>query len=237
MKLRRAPLTPYPAAPVRLFAPAAVLAALLLAVLTALAPPAAGAQDQAVRGGDTLYSSTGAACPVAFNASRGADRYAVMQAPCVKDAGPVWYADPGRTIEIGRSDAGFPGGDSAVIRYTNPDYTYPSELSSGFGQPIPITHAAQPTVGAQVCAVSPSAGLHCGVVVAVNISISYPDGTVYHVFQTNVCAEPGGGGVSAYSGRAALGVLVSGNGNCTTGGTTFYQPVVEVLQEYGLSIP
>ncbi|WBB62929.1 S1 family peptidase [Streptomyces sp. WMMC500] len=238
MNLRRAPLTPHPASP-QLAPVTAVLAAVLLAVLTALAPPAAGAQEQAVRGGDVLYGSSGRSCPVGFNAGRGAERYGLMQGHCIKDAGPVWYADAARTVEIGRTGGvSFPGDDYALIRYTNPDFTYPSELASGVpGGSIEITGAAEPSVGQQVCRAGPTTGLHCGTVLSINDTIGYPEGTVYGVFSSNVCVEPGdGGGASAFSGGTALGLLVSGS-SCSSGGTTFYQPVVPVLQAYGLTLP
>jgi streptogrisin B len=210
----------------------------LLAVLTALAPPAAGAQEPAVRGGDTLYSSTGPSCPVGFNAGRGDERYALMPGHCVSDAGPVWYADAARTVEIGRTDGvHFPGSDFAVIHYTNPDYTYPSELSAGSGQSIEITGAAQPTVGAKLCHTGRTTGVHCGTVVSMDISVSYPEGTVTGLFESNVCVEPGDGGGPAYSGSTALGIVVGANGTCSTGGATFYQPVVDALKAYGLSLP
>lgn len=34
-----------------------------------------------------------------------------------------------------------------------------------------------------------------------------------------------------------LGILSGGSGNCTTGGTSYYQPILEILAAYGLSIP
>ncbi|MFF0727796.1 S1 family peptidase [Streptomyces sp. NPDC004134] len=215
---------------------AAVLAAVLLAVLTTLAPPAAGAQAQAVRGGDVLYSSTGPSCPVGFNAGRGGERYALMQGRCADAAGPVWYVDPARTVEVGRTESvNFPGGDFALIRYTNPAFTYPSQVSAGTGA-IQITGAAQPSVGRQICHAGRTTGVHCGTVLSLNISVSYPEGVVFGLFSSNVCVEPGDGAGPAYSGGTALGLIVSG-GSCVSGGTTFYQPVVPALQAYGLTLP
>ncbi len=34
-----------------------------------------------------------------------------------------------------------------------------------------------------------------------------------------------------------LGILSGGTGNCTAGGTTYYQPIAEVLAAYGLTLP
>lgn len=236
MNVPRAPLTPYhaPPKPVPL---TAAFAAVLLAVLTALAPAAAGAQEQVIRGGDVLYSSTGPSCTVGFNAGRGAERYALMQGHCVRDAGLVWYADAARTVEVGRTEGvSFPGDDFAVIHYTNPAFTYPGELSSGLpGGAIEITGAAGPSVGQQVCHAGGTTGLHCGTVVSVNDTVAYPEGTVFGLFRSHACVEPGDGAVPAFSGGTALGLIVSG-ASCSSGGATFYQPVVPALQAYGLTI-
>ncbi len=34
-----------------------------------------------------------------------------------------------------------------------------------------------------------------------------------------------------------LGILSGGTGNCSTGGTTYYQPISEILATYGVTIP
>jgi streptogrisin C len=54
--------------------------------------------------------------------------------------------------------------------------------------------------------------------------------------QTTVCAEPGDSGGSFFSGDQAQGVTSGGSGDCRGGGTTFFQPVNEILQTFGLSL-
>ena len=56
------------------------------------------------------------------------------------------------------------------------------------------------------------------------------------MIRTTVCAEPGDSGGSLYGGTTALGLTSGGSGNCTTGGTTFFQPVTEPLSVYGVSV-
>ncbi|MFI9255442.1 trypsin-like serine protease [Streptomyces sp. NPDC053069] len=53
------------------------------------------------------------------------------------------------------------------------------------------------------------------------------------MIQTTVCAEPGDSGGPLYDGTKALGITSGGSSDCTTGGTTFYQPVPEALSAYG----
>jgi streptogrisin B len=56
------------------------------------------------------------------------------------------------------------------------------------------------------------------------------------LIQTNVCAEPGDSGGPLYDGTKAIGLTSGGSGDCTTGGTTFFQPVTEALSAYGVSL-
>ena len=62
------------------------------------------------------------------------------------------------------------------------------------------------------------------------------DGKVSGLIQTNVCAEGGDSGGPLYDGTKALGLTSGGSGNCSTGGTTFFQPVTEALSAYGVSL-
>ena len=66
--------------------------------------------------------------------------------------------------------------------------------------------------------------------------MSYPQGVVSGLIRTNVCAEPGDSGGPLFAGTAAIGLTSGGSGNCTTGGTTFFQPVTEALSVYGLRV-
>jgi streptogrisin C len=106
------------------------------------------------------------------------------------------------------------------------------------GSNVTVTAAANPTVGAGVCRSGSTTGWHCGTVQGVNQTVNYPQGVVYGLIRTNVCAEPGESGGSLVSqpvnSRAsAVGLTSGGSGNCTSGGTTYFQPVTEALSVYG----
>lgn len=209
-------------------------------VLGLVAPTAASAapdetRANAVRGGDTLYATGGARCVVGYNATDGTAYFGILPGHC-GTVGTQWYADAGLTIPVGSTSAAeFPVSSWSVVRYTNPDLDYPSEIA-GSPQPVRITGAAEPMVGQSACRYGPTTGLHCGTVLAVNQSITFPDGTIHGLFTTNICAEPGDTGGPAFAGDKALGILIGGSGNCTSGGTTYYQPVTPVLATLGLTI-
>lgn len=189
-----------------------------------------------VRGGDTLYS-TSSRCTVAFNARSGATLYAFLSGRCAQGAS-TWYADAALTVNVGVTvGVSFPGNDYATVRYTNTTASYPGEVSLGVGAGTrDITGAASPVVGQSICHVGRVGGYRCGSVQAVNVTVNYGGGVVSGLFRSTICSEPGDTGGPAFSGGTALGVIVGGSGNCSTGGVTYYQPVVEWLSAFGLSI-
>ncbi|UGY93395.1 S1 family peptidase [Streptomyces gobiensis] len=222
------------------------LIGLMLAALTLAAPPAAAATEPpAVRGGDVLYSGPGPAsrCTIGFNATDATNSttsttfYGILPGRC-GEAGTQWYADPGLTVPVGVTQvAHFPGRNYSLVRYTNPGLSYPSEIRGGSGSgAVRITRAEQPVVGESLCRFGNTTGWHCGTIVAVNQSVTFPEGTVHGLIRASLCAEPGDSGGPAITRDAAIGVLVGGSGNCRTGGTTFYQPVVPILAENRLRV-
>jgi hypothetical protein len=66
--------------------------------------------------------------------------------------------------------------------------------------------------------------------------VNYPEGTVTGLIETNVCAEPGDSGGPLFSDGIALGVTSGGSGDCTTGGTTFFQPVTAALTRLNVKL-
>ena len=99
-----------------------------------------------------------------------------------------------------------------------------------------ITSAANPTVGQSVTRRGSTTGTHSGTVTGLNATVHYAEGTVKGMIRTNVCAEGGDSGGPLYAGNTALGLTSGGSGNCQSGGITFFQPVVEALNKYDVSV-
>ncbi|WP_373304379.1 carbohydrate-binding protein [Streptomyces anandii] len=104
------------------------------------------------------------------------------------------------------------------------------------GSSVQVAGSTRATVGASVCRSGSTTGWHCGTVQQLDTSVTYQEGTVSGVTRTSVCAEPGDSGGSFLSGSQAQGVTSGGSGGCTSGGTTFFQPVNPILQNYGLTL-
>ncbi|NUP39051.1 MAG: trypsin-like serine protease, partial [Streptomyces sp.] len=75
-----------------------------------------------------------------------------------------------------------------------------------------------------------------GEVKGLDATVNYPEGTVTGLIETNVCAEPGDSGGPLFSEGIALGVTSGGSGDCTSGGTTFFQPVTKAMQALGVQL-
>lgn len=209
----------------------AVVALAAFAAPTALAAgpaAAAGTPRPLVSSGDTVYADNGTACRTVVNARKAGTYYVIMPGHCTLGTS-AWYTDPGLTTYIGPTVAtSFPGNDYGLVRYDNPAVPHPG---GGF------TSAGNAYVGERVCRTAAAGALHCGTVTALNATVSYGGGQVVSgLIATTVCTDPGDTGGLLFSGTTALGLFVGGSGNCSTGGTGYYQPLTEVLAAYGLSL-
>jgi len=99
-----------------------------------------------------------------------------------------------------------------------------------------VRGSAQVPAGSGICRSGSTTGLRCGTLDSRGWTVNYPQGTVYNLTRTNVCAEPGDSGGSWLSANQAQGVTSGGSGNCSVGGTTYYQEVNPILAAYGLTL-
>lgn len=129
----------------------------------------------------------------------------------------------------------FPGNDYAHVR-TDAGNTPLGVVNNYAGGTVAVAGSQDAAVNSSICRSGSTTGWHCGTIQARNSTVTYPQGTVTGLIRTNVCAEPGDSGGSAISGSQAQGVTSGGSGNCSSGGTTYFQPVNEILQVYGLSL-
>nr|WP_197972457.1 S1 family peptidase [Streptomyces gossypiisoli] len=192
-----------------------------------------GKFNKLIEGGDAIYASSWR-CSLGFNVrSSSGTSYFLTAGHCTDGAG-TWYANSGRTTVLGpTAGSSFPGNDYGIVRYTNTSISKPGTAGG-----VDITSAATPSVGTNVIRDGSTTGTHTGQVTALNATVNYGGGDIVRgMIQTNVCAEPGDSGGPLYgSNGVAYGLTSGGSGNCTFGGTTFFQPVTEALSAYGVSV-
>ncbi|MFG2431946.1 S1 family peptidase [Streptomyces sp. NPDC048590] len=190
-----------------------------------------GTFSKLISGGDAIYASSWR-CSLGFNVRSGSTYYFLTAGHCTDGAG-TWWSNSGHTTVLGTtSGSSFPTNDYGIVRYTNSSVTKSGTVGSQ-----DITSAANATVGMSVTRRGSTTGTHSGSVTGLNATVNYGGGDiVYGMIRTNVCAEPGDSGGPLYSGTRAIGLTSGGSGNCSSGGTTFFQPVTEALSAYGVSV-
>ncbi|MFJ7149086.1 S1 family peptidase [Streptomyces sp. NPDC100445] len=130
----------------------------------------------------------------------------------------------------------FPDNDYAWVNVGSGWWTVPVVLGWGTVSDQLVRGSAEAPVGASICRSGSTSHWHCGTVLAKNETVNYSQGAVHEMTKTNVCAEPGDSGGSFISGDQAQGVTSGGWGNCTGGGETWYQPINEILNRFGLRL-
>ncbi|MEV5149508.1 S1 family peptidase [Streptomyces sp. NPDC052727] len=181
--------------------------------------------------------STGGRCSAGFNVTNGQSDFILTAGHC-GPAGSTWFADNQGDRQLGRTvNSSFPGSDFSLVQYAGGKAGAGADVVAiGGGKGVRITGAADPAVGQRVFRSGSTSGLRDGQVTALNATVNYPEGTVTGLIETTVCAEPGDSGGPLFSEGIALGVTSGGNGDCTTGGTTFFQPVTKALTALGVRL-
>ncbi|MEU6552398.1 S1 family peptidase [Streptomyces sp. NPDC046915] len=191
----------------------------------------AGKFNKLISGGDAIYGGS-YRCSLGFNVHSGSTYYFLTAGHCGEVAS-TWYSNSGHTTTLGTNVSySFPGNDYALVRYTNSSIAHPSAVGSQT-----ISSAATPAVGTTVYRRGSTTGTHSGRVTALNATVNYGSGDIVSgLIQTTVCAEGGDSGGPLYGGSVAYGLTSGGSGDCSSGGTTFFQPVTEALSAYGVSV-
>ncbi|MFE0177698.1 carbohydrate-binding protein [Streptomyces sp. NPDC059002] len=183
-------------------------------------------------GGEAYYMG-GGRCSIGFPVTKGTQQGFATAGHC----GRAGTATSGyNQVAQGTFQASiFPGKDMAWVA-VNSQWTATPYVKGQGGQRVGVGGSTQSPVGASICRSGSTTGWHCGTISQHNTSVTYPEGTINGVTRTTVCAEPGDSGGSYISGSQAQGVTSGGSGNCSSGGTTFYQPINPLLQEFGLTL-
>ncbi|MFC5833193.1 S1 family peptidase [Nonomuraea insulae] len=186
-----------------------------------------------IRGGDAYYTSDGFRCSVGFAARRGTQLGFTTAGHC----GTTGITTTGynRVAQGTFQISSFPGNDYAWVA-TNTNWTAPGVVNGYSAGILPVRGSAVTQPQGSVCRSGSTTQWHCGTVTALNSTVNYPEGTVSGLTRTTVCAEGGDSGGSFISGDQAQGMTSGGSGNCTSGGTTYFQPIGEILSAGSLTL-
>ncbi|WDZ82290.1 S1 family peptidase [Micromonospora cathayae] len=195
----------------------------------------AGTYSTRISGGQAIYAGGGGRCSLGFNVRSGSTYYFLTAGHCT-NISSSWYSNSAQTNLLGsRAGTSFPGNDYGIVRHNN-SANATGNVSLYNGTFRDITGSGNAVVGQSAQRSGSTTGLRSGSVTATNATVNYAEGSVSGLIRTNICAEPGDSGGSLFSGGTALGLTSGGSGNCSFGGTTFFQPVTEALGVYGVSV-
>ncbi|MBB5939867.1 S1 family peptidase [Streptomyces zagrosensis] len=131
----------------------------------------------------------------------------------------------------------FPGDDMAYVQVNAGNTLVPAVNRYRNNERVNVAGSREALVGASICRSGGTTGWHCGTIKSWDSSVDYGEyGQVTELLETNVCAESGDSGGSAIAGQQAQGVTSGGSGDCKQGGTTWFQPVNEILQTYKVTL-
>ncbi|MEV1289080.1 ricin-type beta-trefoil lectin domain protein [Micromonospora sp. NPDC049679] len=182
-----------------------------------------------VRGGDQYVINGNTLCSVGFSVVGGF----VTAGHCgAAGSGTAGYNGVAQGTVRGSS---FPGNDYGWVQ-VNSSWTPQPWVNNYSGGNVAVAGSQEAAVNSSVCRSGRTTGWRCGTIQAKNVTVNYAQGAVYGLTQSNACAEGGDSGGAWISGNQAQGVTSGGSGNCTSGGTMFFQPLNEILAAYGLSL-
>ncbi|WP_455754172.1 S1 family peptidase [Streptomyces globisporus] len=187
-----------------------------------------------IAGGDAIWGS-GSRCSLGFNVVKDGEPYFLTAGHCTESVSS--WSDSQGGAEIGANEgSSFPENDYGLVKYTS-DIEHPSEVNLYDGSTQAITQAGDATVGQAVTRSGSTTQVHDGEVTGLDATVNYGNGDIVNgLIETTVCAEPGDSGGALFAGDTALGLTSGGSGDCSSGGTTFFQPVPEALAAYGAEI-
>lgn len=182
-----------------------------------------------IRGGDQYVINGNTLCSVGFAVAGGF----VTAGHCGGTGSPtLGFNNVAQGTFAGSS---FPGNDYGWVR-TNSNWTPQPWVNNYSGGNVTVAGSQDAAIGSSVCRSGRTTGWRCGTILGRNETVNYAQGAVSGLTRSNACAEGGDSGGAWISGNQAQGVTSGGSGNCSTGGTTFFQPVNEILGAYGLSL-
>lgn len=193
-----------------------------------------GRMGPRIAGGQYIYGSDDSECSLGFNVRRGAVFYFLTAGHCTESAG-TWYLSNDAVAGV-RAGSSYPGNDYGIVRYTNSRVRKDGMVYLYNGYRRDITGMGTPVVGTTVERSGITSGRRRGRITGLNTVVYYGNDRLTGMIQTNVCSEPGDSGGPLFRGSAALGLTSGGWGDCRRGGETWFQPVIEPVRRYGVTV-
>lgn len=189
-----------------------------------------------LRGGDPWYFP-GFRCSVGFSTvADDGSPYMITAGHCTAKTGAPATGVTRAPLGYIQNSVFGAMGDYGEVAVTSDQWLLQPWVNSYDGGNVTVAGSDEANIGDSICRAGSTTGWHCGVVLSKNNTVVYSQGTVSNLIRTNVCAEPGDSGGSFISGDQAQGMTSGGWGNCRSGGVTYFSPVNQALNDFGLSL-
>ncbi len=133
----------------------------------------------------------------------------------------------------------FPGRDMSYIQ-TYDDITLKGLIDDYQGGTFPVKGSSEAAVGASICRSGNKTGVRCGKISGKDQTVVFNNpnsqDTVNGLTRTSACCDHGDSGGSYFSGTQGQGVCSGQNGDCNSGGYSWFYPLNPILEEYGVSL-
>ena len=181
-------------------------------------------------------------CSIGFPVTRGATKGFVTAGHC---------GNVGTSVSINGTTVGsfqasnFPGSDAAWATVRQQDVLFGRVWQYSGSATTPVVGSSESAVGAAICRSGFRTGWRCGTITRTNVSVTYAQGTVNGLRESNACAGQGDSGGSWISsgghgqGVTSGGALGSDGTNCGIAQNqrrTWYQRLTPMLSSYGVSL-
>lgn len=205
-----------------------------------------------VAGGDKMDLG-GGYCSAGFGANDGSRNYMVWAGHCVEPVDQVLAADGslvGTTADSKfTSYDGLPDRDMGIVELAD-GVTMDGTVNQQGQQEIELDAsrgAWKAPIGTDTCKSGATSGVTCGQITGYDATVTYSDtqgrvqAQVSGLGEASICTAPGDSGGAYVSGGYAVGLTSGGPGGQECGfnagyapGQSYFQPVTDVLDEYGL---
>ena len=190
----------------------------------------------------------GTNCSLGFPGFRGSDNVLLTAGHCVEGNPDVYDAS---FTHIGRGVAsrfrtGSPSVDMGLMDIDSEDTGQPLvDTRGGLSGYVPVNGISKNAVGSDICKAGNTTGWTCGQIQGYNVTVNYGGTVTSGLARASVCTEGGdSGGAYIGSNNLAQGMTSGGpvgvdcgfNQGYSAGSYSFYQPVVDAANYYGVTV-
>lgn len=196
--------------------------------------------------GQIMDLEPGTNCSLGFPGMKGTDNVLLTAGHCVEGMPDILDANGahlGKGVES-EFTTGAPSVDMGLMDIDEANTGQPFVDTRGHSGNIDVTGMSKAPVGTEICKAGNTTGWTCGEIQGYDQTVDYGGTVTSGLAEATVCTEGGDSGGAYISGTVAQGMTSGGpmgvecgwNQGGAAGSYSFYQPVVDAAQKYGVTL-